>query len=311
MSLSFVFVGDEQAVMPFITRLCEAGFRYTENPAAAEVVLSLCASQSETEDLYLDSEGLIATCAPGTLLVDLSATTPDFTKELQTICLINNLRMVDAPLFVDNPAVSDVFSHPECLRLFMGGAREDKEAVRELLSVLAYTLVDCGEAGAGQHFLSCMALQNVAQILALMEALALCKSRDTSEEELIAQTRAAGLMSDRVYELYQAVSRRSFKGDFTLSYLLSQLTMALSAADDACLILPHAEAAQHIMELLAVIGGSGKSPAALSLVYSDDGECAKVGLDWDRAEQLFGDQRDMVDDSFSDDLGIGRGYLNN
>ena len=44
--------------------------------------------------------------------------------------------------------------------------------------------------------------------------------------------------------------------------------------------------------LLAVIGGSDLTPAALALVYGDEKSCARHGLDWTRAEQAYGDEGD-------------------
>ena len=69
---------------------------------------------------------------------------------------------------------------------------------------------------------------------------------------------------------------------------MAELSAAIMAADDAELILPQAEAALHLLELLAVVGGSDKSPAALSLVYGEEEECARYGLDWTRAEEVYG-----------------------
>ena len=70
---------------------------------------------------------------------------------------------------------------------------------------------------------------------------------------------------------------------------MAQLSASLMAADDADLILPQAEAAMHLLELLAVIGGSDKGLASLSLVYGSEKRCAEHGLDWTRAEGAFGE----------------------
>ena len=106
----------------------------------------------------------------------------------------------------------------------------------------------------------------------------------------------AGVVSNRVRSLHEAVRAERFDGAFTLEMLMSELTMALAAADDVDLILPQGEAAQHLLELLAVIGGSDKGVAALSLIYGEESACAKHGLDWTRAEQVYGDHDHDHDD---------------
>ncbi len=61
-----------------------------------------------------------------------------------------------------------------------------------------------------------------------------------------------------------AVNTGRFDGTYTVEMLMSELSAALTAADDVDLILPQAEACLHLLELLAVIGGSDKAPAALA-----------------------------------------------
>ena len=57
-----------------------------------------------------------------------------------------------------------------------------------------------------------------------------------------------------------------------------------------------------MLELLAVIGGSDKGVAALSLIYGEESACAQHGLDWTRAERVYGDGHDHDHD---DDCGCG------
>ena len=94
---------------------------------------------------------------------------------------------------------------------------------------------------------------------------------------------------------------KPIEGAFTAEMFLSELQAALASADDADLILPQAESTMHLVELLEVIGGSFKSPAALALVYGEEAECAENGLDWSRAEEAYGQGADDDDDYGYDD----------
>lgn len=289
MGMSFVFVGDVKVGEPLSHRLTEAGYLAASDVASADVVLTFCESQAATEDVYFETNGLVQTCMPGAYLVDLGATTPSFSKEIQAVALVNDLHAIDAPLFVDAPAEPDVFERPECLRVFCGGEDDDVNELRPLLEVLADEVLYLGPAGSGQTALAVATLQNAAQIASLMEADALCRASDVDAQPFMEAAIDAGVVSNRVRSLHEAVRAERFDGAFTLEMLMSELTMALAAADDVDLILPQGEAAQHLLELLAVIGGSDKGVAALSLIYGEESACAKHGLDWTRAEQVYGD----------------------
>ena len=103
-----------------------------------------------------------------------------------------------------------------------------------------------------------------------------------------------------------AVNTGRFDGMYTVEMFMAELSAALTAADDVDLILPQAEACLHLLELLAVIGGSDKAPAALALVYGEEKTCAEQGLDWTRAEQAYGDVAEGFDDL--DDDGHDHGH---
>lgn len=296
MGMSFVFVGDVKVGQPLARRLTEAGYLAATDIASADVVLTFCEGQSATEDVYFETNGLVQTCGEGTYLIDLGATTPSFSKEMQAVAAVNDLHAIDAPLFVDDPADPEVFEHPESLRIFAGGEEDDFREVLPLLEVLADEVTYLGAAGAGQTALAVTTLQNAAQIASLMEADALCRASQADVSAMMSAAVDAGVVSVRVQRLHEAVRAERFEGAFTLEMLFAELTMALAAADDVELILPQGEAAMHLLELLAVIGGSDKGVAALSLIYGEESACAKHGLDWTRAERVYGDHAHEHDD---------------
>mgnify|MGYP004469985599 CR=1 FL=1 len=121
-------------------------------------------------------------------------------------------------------------------------------------------------------------------------------------------------LTEEAESMLAAVRQKRFEGVYTAEMFLSELQAALAAADDADLILPQAEATMHLVELLEVIGGSFKAPSALSLVYGEEAECAENGLDWARAEEVYGqhDHADGDDDDYGyddeDDCGHDHGF---
>lgn len=102
-------------------------------------------------------------------------------------------------------------------------------------------------------------------------------------------------ISDAAQAYLEAIVEKRFEGTYTLEMMMGELAAALTAADDADLIVPQAEACMHLLELLAVIGGSDKAPIALSLVYGEEKACADQGLDWTRAEHFYGEQEGQAD----------------
>ena len=66
---------------------------------------------------------------------------------------------------------------------------------------------------------------------------------------------------------------------------MADLSAALTAAEEADLSLPQAEACMNLLELLAIIGGSDLSPVSLALIYDEEEAAATCGLDWSRTQE--------------------------
>lgn len=301
MAQSFIVFGHEGFAAMASSRLEQAGFARASEAASADVIVTLCTSQSALEDRYFGDGGIIQSAAPGTLLVDMSAATPNFARELGAMATVSDLAMVEAPLVVGDMAAEDAFARDN-LSCFVAGEDEALERAVPVIKAIVGSLHEAGGPGAAQLARAAYTLQVVAQVVSVIEANALYHAYRTSPTGGDVGAERPGAASPQAESVLHAISHGRFDGAYTVEMLMAEVSAALSAADDVDLIIPQAEAAVHLLELLAVIGGSDKSPVALSLAYSEEEECARNGLDWARAEQVYGQSHDHgdEDDDFDD-----------
>ena len=299
----FAFVGNRVVGELVAERLANAGLTPVENVGSADVVFTYCTSQTSLEDTYFDDNGLVQVARPGTLLVDLSPATPTFARELNAVALVNDLSAVEAPLVVVDPLRPDAFASASNLACFVAGEDAAVEEACELLSLFVGAPCATGGAGSAQLARAGYTLQATAQIVAAIEAEALYRVFRTAPTSFGQVEGGVGAATPLAEQVLEAVAAERFEGAFSIEMLMGELSAALMAADDLDLILPQAESAQRLLELLAVIGGSDKGVAALSLLYREEEECAANGLDWSRAEQVYGD--DGCDD---DDCDCGHSH---
>lgn len=280
----FAVVGNE-AVGDFVSRaLEEAGWARTPDISDAEVVFTYCTHASALEDAYFDEDGLVKRAVPDTLLVDLSPSTPSLAREVGAVAAVNDLRFVEAPLVVSDPVAGESLVPNNVVCLVAG---DDEKAIRDASAALALicaTVDECGASGSAQLAKAACTSQIASQILSAVESFALYRVSQTAPG-----AEAFGLTSV-TSKVLEAIGDDRFKGDYTVEMLMGEVVAAMTVADDADLILPQLEAIMHLLEVLAVIGGADMSPAALSLIYRDEETCAKHGLDWTRAENLFVDE---------------------
>lgn len=303
MTKAFVYAGHPTVGNMVSDRLCAAGWHRVTDAGAADAVITYFTVQTALEDAYFGDNGIVQGARKGTLIVDLSCTTPTFARELNAMACVDDLVAVEAPLVVQDVSVPDAFAARENLACFVGGEEDCIERAREVLDLLVGSVTDAGGPGSAQLARAAYSLQAVSHLIAAIEADALYHAvRTSSDMGEIAGARA-GALTPAGDELLAAVNDGRFDGTYTVEMFMAEITAALTTADDADLILPQAEAAQRLLELLAIIGGSDKAPAALSLVYREEEACANEGLDWSRAEQAYGDHHHDHDDDDDADHG--------
>ncbi len=294
MTTGYAFRGSERLIGAVADRLAGAGLAPVADEAAADVVITFATTQRELEDLYFGDDGFVQSLAPGTLFIDLSATTPGFARELNAVATVSDLVMVEAPLVVDDLVRPDSFARDN-LSCFAAGEGDGLARAAGVLGALFGAVHEVGTPGAAQLARAALTLQVAAQVIAAIEADALYRAVRRSPAGSGLGDAHPDALSGAGAAVIAAARAGRFEGAYTVEMLMAELSAALMAADDAELILPQAEAAMHLLELLAVIGGADKAPAALSLVYGEESACAEAGLDWTRAEQAYGHAEDEDD----------------
>lgn len=282
MAKSFAVLGNAVVGAAVSRALEAAGLQRVDEPGKADAVFTYFIHSGALEDAYFDTGGLVKAARKDTLLVDLSPSTPSFARELSAVATVNDLRFVEAPLVVRYPSEADAFAR-ENLECFLAG--DDDAALDEaegLLAGFAAAIERVGSCGMAQMAKCACTSQIAGQVLSAVESTAIYESSDAVAHDFVLPA-----CSPVTGQMLAAVSQNAFEGDYTVEMFMGDVVAAMTAADDAGLILPQLEATLHLLEVIAVIGGADMSPAALALLYRDEKASAEVGLDWTRAEGLF------------------------
>lgn len=307
----YAYRGNAAFIEAIEPRLAKAGFVREGEVELADLVITFCTTMTELEELYFGEDGFVGRMRRGACAIDMSATTPNFANEMHAVLTISDLGMVVAPLMVKNQVSPEAFERAN-IACYAAGDDEWLEAAFPWLDAVYGRIERLASPALAQLARAANTLQKVSEVVSAIESQSLLESSRLSISSADIDGFAIGATSPEAYFVLQAINERRFESPFTVEMLMSELSAAIMAADDNDMIIPQAEAAFHLLELLAIIGGSQKSPAALDLVYGnlDEGKCKEYGLDWSRAESLYHSEldhdHDMIDQfdemSFGDDL---------
>lgn len=321
----FVYRGYTPLIDAIEKRIIKAGFTREGEIELADIVVTFCTNLTELEDLYFGDNGIVDKMKPGSCALDLSACTPNLANEMDALVTLSDLGMVTAPLMVKNQVSDDAFERAN-LSCFASGDEGPLDSCKALLEAIYGSIDYVRNASLSQLARASNTLQKTSEMISAIESYSLLSGAKHSISSLDIKDFTLDATSPEAFFVLQAIKEERFESAFTVEMLMGELSAAIMTADDNEMIIPQAEAAFHLLELLAVIGGSQKSPAALALVYGnvDDKQCERYGLDWSRAESLYGAGDDACDhdhaygfdeDSYDDEMfdeGItGFGYSSN
>lgn len=313
MGMTYAYRGDEPVGSYLARCLGDQGHQCVADVTEAEVVFTHCYHIGAIEDAYFDDGGLIKEAVPGTLLVDLSASTPSLARELSAVATVNDLRFVEAPLAVVDPFDPRAWDDPAAMECYLSGEADDRAAALPLARLLAASVHEVGNYGNAQLAKAMRTTVQAASVISAMEADALFH---------VLNERGYGEGADPLLDVSfgaaftqanKLASSHEFENRYTVALFMSDVAAAMATADDGELILPQLEASLHILELAGVIGCADRGLSILALLYRDEAEGVEAGLDWSRAQGLYAEDYGEFDEGGyegegPEGFGFGDGY---
>ncbi|MDN5697655.1 MAG: NAD(P)-binding domain-containing protein, partial [Rubrobacter sp.] len=163
-----------------------------EVAAASDITITMLPGPEEIWEIMAGEGGALESAIEGSLVVDMSTSSPLLARELDALARERGLGSLDAPV-----SGGDVGARQGTLSIMAGGAEEDFERARPLFEKMGETIIRVGEAGTGQTVKACNQVVVALTIEAFSEALVL-GSKAGAEPEKILDALSGGLASNKV-----------------------------------------------------------------------------------------------------------------
>jgi 3-hydroxyisobutyrate dehydrogenase len=233
--------------------LVAGGARRAKTPADAaydaDVVVTMLADPPALDRVLAAPDGVLKTLRRGALLIDCSTVGPAVARATAAQCAGRDARYVDAPVLGSVPAAEQ-----GTLTVLVGGAPDDVERARTVLSHLGTTIVPTGDAGSASTLKLVMNLLVGGQTALMAEAFLLAERAGLSRT--IVRDALAGSVLHSPFVGYKApqLLDRQFTPLFTTALLLKDIDLALELARAHDLELPGVRAARDAYATSAAAG---------------------------------------------------------
>jgi len=256
--------------------LMAAGACWHDDPgsvaAASDVVITMLGLPSDVEEVYFGRgdagtsshvAGLLDRGRPGTLLIDMTTSSPALAARIAAAATARGLAAIDAPV-----SGGDVGARNATLVIMAGGDSAAFARTRPVLDRLGKSVTLLGPAGAGQR---CKLANQIAVAVGMV---AWC--------EALAHARAGGLDPVAVQQVISGgaagswaltnLAPRSLAGDFAPGFLVRHLVkdirIARACAEESGLELPGLATAERLFDAVMARGWGDEGTQALYRLYT-------------------------------------------
>ncbi|MDQ3506661.1 MAG: 2-hydroxy-3-oxopropionate reductase [Actinomycetota bacterium] len=235
-----------------------------ELASASDVIITMLPGPPEVEETISGDGGLISGAKDGTLIVDMSTSSPPLAKKLAERAAESGVSMLDAPV-----SGGDVGAIESTLSIMVGGESSDFERARPIFEVMGKTVAHVGESGAGQIVKAANQIVVALVIEAVSEALVLGEKGGVEPEKIL-DVLGGGLAANKVME----VKREKFlTGDFEaggkVKFHHKDLGIALETARQFGVALPATALADQLFASLIAKGREDLDHSALITLVRD------------------------------------------
>ena len=231
----------------------------------SDIIITMLPGPTEVEAVIAGEGGLLEGMGRGTLLIDMSTSSPILARKLAEAVLERGIGSLDAPV-----SGGDVGAEEGTLSIMAGGHEEDFERARPLFQAMGETIVRVGESGAGQVTKAANQIVVALILEAVSEALVL-GSRGGVDPGKIVEVLSGGLAANKVLQVKQEkLLHHDFEPGGKVEFHHKDLGIALEAGREYGVTLPVTALVDQMFGALEAKGRGAWDHSALITLIDED-----------------------------------------
>ncbi|GEK29300.1 NAD(P)-dependent oxidoreductase [Furfurilactobacillus siliginis] len=248
--------------------LIKQGAKWADSPAIvaakSEIVLTMVGYPKDVESVYFGEDGVFAGVQPGSIIVDMTTSTPSLAAKIAAAAPVYQVTALDAPV-----SGGDIGAKEARLTVMVGGEQAAYDRIKPVFEQLGQAIHLFGPAGSGQHAKMANQIMIAGTMTGLTEMLVYAKAAGLNLPDVLATLSAGGADNWSMDNYVPRILKNDYTPGFFAKHFLKDLRIALDEADKMNIDLPATTIARQLYEQLVDERGLG-----------DDGTQALVKLWW-------------------------------
>ena len=246
--------------------LVEQGAIWCESPkvvaSESDLIITMVGFPKDVQSVYLGPEGLIENSRAGTLLIDMTTSSPILAEEIEKEAMIKGLYALDAPV-----SGGDVGAREARLSIMVGGEKEALAQAMPVFKVMGKQISLMGKAGMGQHTKMSNQIAIASNMMGVCEALWYAERSGLDGKQVLEAISAGAAGSASLVNLGPRILRKDYAPGFYIKHFIKDMKIALDSAEEMKIDLPGLKLSLKLYEELAQKGHENEGTQGLIQWY--------------------------------------------
>lgn len=229
-----------------------------------DVVITIVGLPSDVQDIYYGKNGLINNCNPGTILIDMTTSSPSLAMEIYQKAQTKEIKALDAPV-----SGGDVGAKNAKLSIMVGGDLEVFEKCKPIFETLGTNIVYHGQPGSGQHSKMVNQIVIAGNMIGMVEALVYAKNANLDLDKVLQSISKGAAASWQLDNNAPKIINKDYNPGFFIKHFVKDIHLAQEEARNLALDLPGLDLVESLYASLLENGYGNLGTQALIKYYED------------------------------------------
>ena len=223
------------------------------------MVITIVGYPKDVEEVYFGEQGILQNASTGTILIDMTTTSPRLSLRIAQAAAKKGLCALDAPV-----SGGDVGARQATLSIMVGGDHAVCQACLPLFQAMGKQVVYEGPAGSGQHTKMANQIALGGAIAGVCEALAYGKRAGLDLPTMLQSISAGAAGSWQMSNMAPRMLASDFAPGFFIKHYIKDMDIALQEAEGFGL---HMQVLEEVRKMYVALAQEGKENLGTQALY--------------------------------------------
>ena len=226
--------------------------------AERDVVITIVGYPKDVEEVYFSEKGILNSADKGTVLIDMTTTSPRLSERIYAAAKEKGMTALDAPA-----SGGDVGAQKGTLAIMVGGDRDAFDKMHDVFAAMGTNIRYQGGAGCGQHTKMANQIAISGCVAAVCEAIAYAKRCGLDPQDMFDAISTGAAGSWQLTNNGQKIINGDYAPGFYVKHFIKDMNIALDEAQARDLDLTVLHMVRDKYDELAAQGGADEGTQAL------------------------------------------------